>query len=388
MVKKIWKDQFELLETGVISREDVDGAVDMIVLDKIDPQVFVSNLEVLIQGYSSPLNFAASGVESKEPSPSVHHSDITRRAPAFPLWFYAAYPDVMKWFDEWQKKCMQTVDFDLDKLATETTKLFGLKAEDIENTNNSVLNNEKQYRPNYLKNLVQKYKEKTGKELEVMVGEYSESDIYTGQEMLNAVDTESNFTLIAETTTKFYLELKKNYSEYFNDEVTLLATAGILDAQWYVFSGNIQPKEILDIAKNSEQSKDSLLDFITKLEVILLGNDTPNMTTKDIEKAVEEQKNNIGKAIQKIRKEYRSEHRIASDIKTFMESDKLQEVRNSIGIKERNKKTDNKVNVVLFIFFFLAISYFILIETWFWPIKILIFLIMVFVLKKFFFPKK
>ena len=41
----------------------------------------------------------------------------------------------------------------------------------------------------------------------------------------------SNFSLVAENTTKYYMELKTRFKGRFPDDASLLATAGILDAQ-------------------------------------------------------------------------------------------------------------------------------------------------------------
>ena len=38
----------------------------------------------------------------------------------------------------------------------------------------------------------------------------------------------SNYTLIAENTTKYYVELTKNHKDRFSDEASLLATAGAI----------------------------------------------------------------------------------------------------------------------------------------------------------------
>ena len=54
------------------------------------------------------------------------------------------------------------------------------------------------------------------------------------QQMVKAL-SKNNYALIAENTTKYYLELTRNYSNRFDDEVTLLTTTGVLGAQTYVF---------------------------------------------------------------------------------------------------------------------------------------------------------
>jgi RNAse (barnase) inhibitor barstar len=344
MIKKIWKDSFEAIikeNARVISKEDINDIIDMLIADKIDLQIFISNLGVLIRGHLSPFSF--SGAERKDPSSSIiyyPHGDpicrfsITCRAPAIPLWFYAAYPDVMKWFHEWQKNHKLSNNFDDYKFVIETMKLFEIKEVDLEKEN--VFNKEKQYKPEYLKNLVKNYLEKNRNDLEVAVEEFSESDIYTGQEMLETLGTESNFTLIAEITTKFYLELEKEYKSFFTDQVSLLATAGVLDAQWDVFSGKIKPVEIVTIAKEAVKSNNPLLNFIVELEVKLLGVDTPNMDENTIRKACEEQKEIIKNSIQKTKKEYKGEPRIIFDTKTFINSDKFDQIKKELGILKGN----------------------------------------------------
>ncbi|GAJ07431.1 unnamed protein product, partial [marine sediment metagenome] len=60
----------------------------------------------------------------------------------------------------------------------------------------------------------------------------------------------NNYALIAENTTKYYLELTRNYRNRFDDEVALLATAGILDAGIYVSEGSIDIDTISHIARD------------------------------------------------------------------------------------------------------------------------------------------
>ena len=61
----------------------------------------------------------------------------------------------------------------------------------------------------------------------------------------------TNFSLIAENTTKFYMELTTRYRERFPDDAALLTTAGILDARNYVFSSppQIEITDIIELAR-------------------------------------------------------------------------------------------------------------------------------------------
>ena len=340
MIKKLWKDNFELLSKasiGGISREDINDAVEMVITDRINPKVFISNFEVLISGFFNPFHF--SGISKRHPSPSmtycykgklISNFNSLKRAQAIPFWFYAAYPDVMEWFHKWQLEYDQPIEFDDHKIITETMKLFGAKKIDLER--GSTFNKEKQCKPKYLKNLVKNYKNKTGKELEVAVKKFSEDDIYTGIEMLNVIGAESNFTLIAEITTKFYLELEKNYKDFFTDKVGLLATAGILDTQSYVFTDEIKTTEIIDIAKEAVKSGDSLLNFIIELEIKLLEFDNPDMNENFIREACKKQRRKIKDAIQKTKKEYKGEPRIIYDTRIFMNSNEFAQIREFLGV--------------------------------------------------------
>jgi len=241
----------------------------------------------------------------------------------------------MVWFHEWQKKYLKSHNFDDDVLAVETAKLFGINIEDETIKEDQIMNGEGKHLPKYLKNLVQSYKDITGKEPETKI-KNPKDDIYAGAEFLKMLGSESNYTFIAENTTKYYLELSRNYSGRFDGEASLLAAAGILDAQVYIFmEQKINPVEILNIAKKSlEAGKESLIKFIIDLEVKLFEVDTPNMDIDDIKDACERQRQNIEKAIQKVKGEYASEPRFASDVTNFMQSHQFKPVRETIGIKE------------------------------------------------------
>ncbi|MEA3493017.1 MAG: hypothetical protein U9R38_01375, partial [Candidatus Margulisiibacteriota bacterium] len=129
----------------------------------------------------------------------------------------------------------------------------------------------------------------------------------------------------------------KNYKDKFNNETSLLAAAGILDALVYIFMDQtINLQEIIDIAQKSVSSKEeALIDFIIKLEVKLFKVDTPDMDISEIENACIGQKKVIVKAIQKTKEEYTSEPRFASDVANFMDSAKFKPYRKMLGIKDK-----------------------------------------------------
>jgi len=186
----------------------------------------------------------------------------------------------------------------------------------------------------------------------------------------------SNFARIAENTTKYYLELTEKYQNRFDDEVSLLATAGVLDAQNYIFVRNpqISVLEILDMAKQVVSGSDSigqqvrvtrelekykratsaeiisglvgsgtlsapLVDFVISLEVKLFKVDSPRLAVADIAEACSDKSETIEKAVRRTREKYAGERMFSSSTAAFMESPQLVAVRKKLGIKELRANT-------------------------------------------------
>jgi len=183
----------------------------------------------------------------------------------------------------------------------------------------------------------------------------------------------SNFTIIAENTTKYYLELTRNYSNRFDDEVALLTTAGVLDAQTYVFvEGSIDLDAISHIAEqavskeeleptsyqkmasqaflekfrakspinrivfSSEEKealeKDTLFNFIFSLEVEIFAVESPRLSRSRIEIACYDKANTLFK-IRKTRDRYNSEAPFALATANLMDSPTFEAIRKQLGIK-------------------------------------------------------
>jgi len=342
MIKKIWEDLFNSSEAeglSIASKEDAEQIIDILIADKIDPQIFLSNLEALLREGLPSVNDLF-GVEEKKkhkPTESVSHfTFIANRPLSAPLWFLAAYPDIIVWLGEQEEKYIKSHNRDYEGWGIKMAKLFGMNIEDGPLNENQIMDSKGKTRPKYLKNLVQSYKDVTEKALETTVKNI-EDDIYLGDEFLKVLGSESNYTFVAENTTKYYLELSRNYGGRFNNESSLLATAGILDAQFYIFKQKIiNPFEILSIAKKSlEAGKDSLINFIINLEIKLFKIDTPDIDFDNIKDACEGQRQNIKKAIQKVKDEYTSEPRFASEVATFMNSTTFKPYRKMLGIKNK-----------------------------------------------------
>jgi len=78
MIHKIWRDLFDSsIKEGlsIASKEDIEQIIDLLITDKIDPQIFISNLEALLRmGMPSFDEFwDAKRVHQPTPSPSVNY---------------------------------------------------------------------------------------------------------------------------------------------------------------------------------------------------------------------------------------------------------------------------------------------------------------------------
>ena len=213
--------------------------------------------------------------------------------------------------------------------------MFGLDLSDpaLEQRSDDFVDNEGNPRPNTLRNLIQSYKDRTSRELETAVKTFEE-DVYLGSKLLEALGVENNFILIAVNTTKYYLELVRNHSDRFKNEASLLATSGVLDAQYYIVELMIKPSEILEMAEwAAPHTEEALLDFITRLEIRLFTIENPSIDRSDMEMACLAQKWAIAEAIERTRNEYVSEPIFASAVSDFMNSPNFGELRRMLGVR-------------------------------------------------------
>jgi len=171
-----------------------------------------------------------------------------------------------------------------------------------------------------------------------------------GFELYKSPDAWDDFTLEASKTTKYYLELTRNYYDRFNDEVALLAAAGLLDAkvaspsflegQDYI-EKIISPAKIINIAKKSVLAKEeALVDFIIELEIELFKTIyVSEFDISEIKEACCEKRGDIEYVVQKVKGEYVRETDFASDTSNFMESYKFERFRQALGINELKHDT-------------------------------------------------
>lgn len=337
MIDKMWGTLLGKEGLSIASEKEVKAIIeDLIIPDRINPLAFSSNYEALLGG-GTPSAREFLGLEKgHQPTPSLSYFTLAADRPlAFPLWFIAAYPDVLLWFVNVGREYIKTHGRDYNERGMLELKLLGIDPSDTNLKEEDIFDSEGHNRPHILKNLVQSYKDKSGKELETAIKDIGD-DIYLGSQLLEAFGAENNFVLIATNTTKYYLELTRNYSKRFNSEAAILAAAGLLDAGVYVvIERTINPSEILDMAQKSASfGEEALVDFIINLEIKMLATDTPNIDIPAIEMACFGQKESITNAIQETKKEYVSEPIFASVVTSFMNSAQFKPFRQMLGVSD------------------------------------------------------
>ena len=330
----------------IISKEDVEEVINLFIEDKIDPQDFTSNLESLLTGgMSNPSLSILEKMEKRKPTESV--SIFNYSASTFKcaidsvfggpsLWFLAAYPDVVAWIYE-----EYGTGFDGSPTSIGWIKMLSEgEMRDSDASRDESTSTKERSLPRRCKKLVQSYKTKTGKTLETTV-KNAMNNVYAVTEMCESIGFESNFTMIAGFVTKYYLELSRNHRDRFTDEISLLAAAGILDAQIYISLGQINAIEIFNLAKALKGGRESLIEFIIDLEVLLFKIDIPNMTSDEIRNSCEEQRGRIEKTIREIKEKYVSEPSFVGNIINFMLSDQFKSVREMVGIKPQSNQSES-----------------------------------------------
>lgn len=319
-------------------REEVLDEIirDLLVPDEISPRVFGRNfLALLCEDWRQSGEYLGRAEDTEPPASLYPFIPAWNRPVGFPLWFIAAYPDVVRWYQGQLAESRGEYGND----STLILRLLGLDPEAGGLTEDDVLDGG-EIRPSSLRHLVATYKVTTGKALDSSVDtvDSPEDDMYLGAQLLERSGSASNFELIAENTTKFYMELSSEHAHRFTSEASLLATAGVLDAIRYIQEELLHASEIAHIAQASvEDGGDPLVQFVVNLEAKLFYVHEQEMSFSEIKEACIDQKETIAKAIERTRNGYPGDPFLAlvisEVVSEFMTSQDFATVRESLAIK-------------------------------------------------------
>ena len=134
------------------------------------------------------------------------------------------------------------------------------------------------------------------------------------------------------------MELTSKYKYLFYDEITLLTTVGVLDAQIYVFlEKNITIQEIRNLSKISVTKFNPLLDFALNLGIIISELENPNISFEEIKYAWNSQEGRLKLIIAEIKKNYpqgtKEEEIVKKHSNNFLSSTQTKIFREEIGIR-------------------------------------------------------
>jgi hypothetical protein len=150
-----------------------------------------------------------------------------------------------------------------------------------------------------------------------------------------------NFSLITKMIASYYMEFDLKYKRRFRDDIALLTTVGVLDAQIYVFQEkNITIQEIKNLAKVSLTKQNPLLEFTIGLGIIIIKIEEPDFEIEEIEYSWNSQRNRLSILIEEIKNNYPQdtyeEKLVKSHAKLFLNSTQTKGFRIEIGIKNKS----------------------------------------------------
>lgn len=155
--KFFWKEQLNYEKNEpMISADEIDFIINLFVEDKIAPDKFAANLIHAIWGYDRINALFDPRIPEmlKDQTPSIDSVCVSRRK-GIPVWFYAAYPDVLAWLSKKER------GFE-DNLIEKSFKLFGIDEKEMDLLNEEKLHNSQGcIKFEYLKNLIDNFKKET-----------------------------------------------------------------------------------------------------------------------------------------------------------------------------------------------------------------------------------
>lgn len=349
----MWKDLLDSSEfkDPIVSQDDIEDVVSLMIDNKIDPSKFAGNLRALLSGGSGILLFEDAFFPERTwqppPTQSTTGEFILGRPVGMPLWMLVAFPDVVNWLNERMIAFHGTSNDERDE-TQKILSLWGIELQHASDLDESAFKNKDgQIQAKYFRNLIDNYARDTGKTFETIVEEGSPNDIYLCCDFFNSLGEKNLFTLIASMTTKYYLELKRNFAKYFPDETSLIAAAGIIDANHYIFkTQQIKPEQIIDLARETQESKNRFIDFIMRFEPLIMAAEASEFPFETVKESCESESEATEHAIQKTLTSYTNEPGIANWCIFFMESRQFSNIRKMLHV--RDKSLLSKIKETLF----------------------------------------
>lgn len=317
----VWRQALEQTELQGASLGEMKAwAEKFFIPDNISPGSFFDNYQKLSDSYSFDSKYTPS-LES--------FLRVMDRPMAFPIWFIAAYPDVTKWFVD--EKVESLNEGEQEKFFEDlATKAFGAKDLDAAKVQDS----EGHFKAEMLRAVIDIYKDSRGAQFECGCSEEMQIPKEVFDQFSALSGGGDNFQVIARMTTFYYKYLNENFKERFKDNASILATAGVLDAQHYVFvDKRIKIEQIVELANRHDgDHESSLINFMVEFESLLFIADSPEMSRDEIKNACQSQKEKIDDEIKKTLTNLNIPETIKQTTSAFMKTKRFSNVWSHLGI--------------------------------------------------------
>jgi hypothetical protein len=97
-------------------------------------------------------------------------------------------------------------------------------------------------------------------------------------------------------------------------------------------TGQIQPAQIVDLARGTQGKEERSLEFMILFEALLLSVDTPELPHEEVLDACRDQADAIQRSIRNAMETYRGEPKISNDTRALMTSAQFSQLRNAAGV--------------------------------------------------------
>jgi len=255
-IQRLWEDTLkceglpEIRYLEDLNFEDLQNVIGLFSKQKICASAYIDNISLIVFGTGL---WMQTTTPSANPTDSIHKFlSTTDRIKTFPLWFYAAFPDVMQWLDE---QINEQIRICTDSATNQhpwhllhfnkTMELLGINIDEVEDKL-EVVNEYGRYRPSCLSNLVNTYIEKTGITLETRVVDHSDLDFYSGF-AIDRGEYDNNIALVTDIVTQIYLELKLNFPHLAENEKVMFYIVSVIDLERYIIEELVSCQEIVDL---------------------------------------------------------------------------------------------------------------------------------------------
>jgi hypothetical protein len=324
------------LEEPFVPTDEIDDVARIMVEFKIDPKKFAGNLiAVLNQGSGFSFEQLSRYEQDCLPkTPSISEFENPLRRPFLPLWLLAGFPDVVAWSQQKLLPLLKNPDVEEEEIQRTMAELYGIDLGSLEKESVELVDDDGDVTVAGHRALVTNYLNETGKSLEVSLDPNSADDIYLGYELLSELGEESNLTLTATWTMRCYMQLMRAYGERFPDETSLLAMAGIMDANVYVFiTGELEPEQVMKLAEETKGEENRLYEFMVRFAALLMSVHEPGMEVEYIEDLLRDDSEAVRRTLERESNASTTYPHLAALASNLMQELDFRDIRRAAGVR-------------------------------------------------------